>query len=86
LQARYTQGFAVFAPITSKALVNSHWNKVVNIASTKMLKKIFGMMIAPSRRHSGAMQSIEPQMRNCTSGNLEIPGSRYARPGMTTEF
>jgi hypothetical protein len=25
-------------------------------------------------RHSGAMQSIEPQMRNCASGNLEIPG------------
>jgi hypothetical protein len=24
-------------------------------------------------RHSGAMRSIEPQMRNCTSGNLEIP-------------
>jgi len=24
-------------------------------------------------RHSGAMQSIEPQMCNCTSGNLEIP-------------
>ena len=24
-------------------------------------------------------------MRNCASGNLEIPGSRYARPGMTAE-
>jgi hypothetical protein len=24
-------------------------------------------------RHSGAMRSIEPQMCNCTSGNLEIP-------------
>jgi hypothetical protein len=22
-------------------------------------------------------------MRNCASGNLEIPGSRFARPGMT---
>jgi hypothetical protein len=22
-------------------------------------------------------------MCNCTSGNLEIPGSRFARPGMT---
>jgi len=29
------------------------------------------------------MRSIEPQMCNCTSGNLEIPGSRFARPGMT---
>jgi uncharacterized membrane protein YfcA len=25
-------------------------------------------------------------MRNCASGNLEIPGSRFARPGMTKEF
>jgi hypothetical protein len=25
-------------------------------------------------RHSGAMRSIEPQMRNCASENLEIPG------------
>ena len=33
--------------------------------------------------HSGAMRSIEPKMCNCTSGNLVIPGSRYARPGMT---
>jgi hypothetical protein len=23
------------------------------------------------------------QMRNCASGNLEIPGSCFARPGMT---
>jgi hypothetical protein len=23
------------------------------------------------------------QMRDCASGNLEIPGSRFARPGMT---
>jgi hypothetical protein len=40
LPARYTQGIAAFARITSKALVNSRWNKVVNIASTKMMKKI----------------------------------------------
>jgi hypothetical protein len=33
--------------------------------------------------HSGASHSDEPQMRNCASGNLEIPGSRFARPGMT---
>src|SRR4051812_7520935 len=32
------------------------------------------------------MQGIEPQMRNCASGNLEIPGSRFARPGMTREL
>jgi hypothetical protein len=29
------------------------------------------------------MRSIEPQMRNCASGNLEIPGSPFGRPGMT---
>src|SRR5665213_4240103 len=27
----------------------------------------------------------EPQMCCCTSGNLEMPGSRVARPGMTGE-
>src|SRR5207244_10398534 len=36
-----------------------------------------------SNRHSGAMQSIEPQMCNCTSGNLEIPGPTD-HPGMTS--
>jgi hypothetical protein len=31
------------------------------------------------------MRSIEPQVRNCAPGNLEIPGSSLARrPGMTT--
>ena len=35
-------------------------------------------------RHPGAMRSIEPQMRNCASGNLEIPGLVLAHhPGMT---
>jgi hypothetical protein len=29
---------------------------------------------------------IEPQMCNRTSGNLEIPGSRCARPGMTASY
>jgi hypothetical protein len=34
-------------------------------------------MCLPDSRHSGAMRSIEPQMRNGASGNLEIkiPGS-----------
>jgi hypothetical protein len=26
-------------------------------------------------RHSGMVRSTRPQMRNCASGNLEIPGS-----------
>src|SRR5437879_9201597 len=34
-------------------------------------------------RHSGMVRRTRPQMCNCTSGNLEIPGSRFARPGMT---
>jgi hypothetical protein len=41
LQPRYTQGIAAFARITSKVLVNGDSNKVVNIASTKMMKKVF---------------------------------------------
>jgi hypothetical protein len=40
LPARYTQGIAAFAQITSKVLVNGGSNKVVNIASTKMMKKV----------------------------------------------
>jgi hypothetical protein len=43
LQAHYTQEIAASAPLTSKVLVNSRWNKVVNIASTKMMKKIFAV-------------------------------------------
>src|SRR5712671_3890889 len=27
------------------------------------------------RRHSGMVRRTRPQMRNCASGNLEIPGS-----------
>jgi len=46
--------------------------KVVNIPSTKMMKKLTREFLA---RHPGAMRSIEPQVRNCASGDLEIPGS-----------
>ncbi len=35
------------------------------------------------RRHSGMVRRTRPQMCNCTSGNLEIPGSCFACPGMT---
>src|SRR5450755_3739928 len=34
--------------------------------------------------HSAAHRRCEPQMCDCTSGNLGIPGSRYCVPGMTT--
>src|ERR1700694_800677 len=39
-------------------------------------------------RHSGMVRRTRPQMCNCTSGNLEIPGSfRFAtRPGMTKDL
>src|SRR6266576_2875585 len=37
-----------------------------------------------SRRHSGMVRRTRPQMCDCTSGNLEIPGSMLThRPGMT---
>jgi len=66
LQARYTQEFAAFAPITSKALVNSRWNKVVNIASTKMMKKI-------SSSHSkGASATSEPGISRFPDAQLHI--------------
>jgi len=35
------QSSAYSVPITSKVLVNGGFNKVVNIASTKMMKKFF---------------------------------------------
>jgi hypothetical protein len=32
------------------------------------------------------MRGIEPQVRNCAPGNLQIPGSHEdARPGMTLQ-
>src|SRR5258708_17812396 len=47
-----------------------------------------GRLFLPTKdnnfRHSGMVRRTRPQMCNCTSGNLEIPGSRFARPGMTT--
>src|SRR6266404_7770612 len=53
------------------------------------------MPLVTMTRHSGIVRRTRPQMCNCTSGNLEIPGSRrslssgahsrdpLARPGMT---
>jgi hypothetical protein len=43
LQARYTQENLGFAPVTSKTLVNGGSNKLVNIASTKMMKRMLGL-------------------------------------------
>src|SRR5215216_4130387 len=37
-------------------------------------------------RHSGMVRRTRPQMRNCASGNLEIPGSSPRdAPGMTLQ-
>jgi len=41
MRAGYTQANAGVGAITSKTLVNGRWSKVVNIASTKMMKKVF---------------------------------------------
>ena len=41
MQRGYTQGIEVFAFAPSKLLVNRRSNEVVNIASTKMMKKLF---------------------------------------------
>jgi hypothetical protein len=82
LPARYTQGIAAFARITSKVLVNGDSNKVVNIASTKMMKKVF----TPSSRHSGARiaQTSDVQLHIGESRDSGFDASH--RPGMTTEF
>jgi hypothetical protein len=47
MRAGYTQADPPAGAITSKALVNGRSNKVVNIASTKLMKKVF------RPRHSG---------------------------------
>ena len=41
MQRGYMQGLEAFAFASSKLLVNGRSNEVVNIASTKMLKKLF---------------------------------------------
>jgi hypothetical protein len=41
MQRGYTQGLEAFAFAPSKLLVNERSNEVVNIASTKMVKKFF---------------------------------------------
>jgi hypothetical protein len=41
MQGGYTQVSAAFAFAASKLLVNGRSNEVVNIASTKMMKKLF---------------------------------------------
>jgi hypothetical protein len=63
LLARHRQEIAGFAPVTLETLVNGNSNKVVNIASTKMMNWF---------RHSGAMQSIEPGISRFPDVQLHI--------------
>jgi hypothetical protein len=49
MRARYTQANAGVRAVTAKALVNGCSNKVVNIASTKLMKKVFSFVIPGSR-------------------------------------
>ena len=70
MHARHTQGLAAVGAVPSKTLVNRTRMKVVNIALTKNF------------RHSG--MRLLAQARNPYSRWwLWIPGSRFARPGMT---
>jgi|GEM_PF-6673274 len=58
----YTQGFTAFAFEASKLLVNRRSNEVVNIASTKMMKKLFAgsivLVIASGAKQSRAAHGI----------------------------
>jgi hypothetical protein len=54
MQRGYTQGIEVFAFAPSKLLVNRRSNEVVNIASTKMMKKLF-----PSLRGAEGDEAIQ---------------------------
>ena len=45
MRAGHTQAIAGFARKASKTLVNGHSNKVVNIASTEMVKRNYGCVI-----------------------------------------
>ena len=49
----HTQAIAQVCLITSKSLVNRHSNKVVNIASTKMMNGIFGLRESFPRATTG---------------------------------
>jgi hypothetical protein len=84
LHARYSQEIAAFALVTSKTLVNRRSNKVVNIASTKMMKKIF---VSPfSLRHFAGLFLTEilpaPKYRveqQKARGNLSPRAANCAR-------
>jgi hypothetical protein len=55
MQRGYTQAFEAFAFAASKLLVNSRSNEVVNIASTKVMKKLFQDVDARNKSGHGAV-------------------------------
>jgi hypothetical protein len=54
MRGGYTQAFEAFAFAASKLLVNERSNEVVNIASTKMMKKLL-----PSLRGAEGDEAIQ---------------------------
>ena len=75
----YMQGFEVFAPRLSKFLVNRRSNEVVNIASTKMMKKLF----AGSASLRGAKRRSNPESKRKTG---LLRSARNDVQGLENEF
>jgi hypothetical protein len=64
----HTQGFAVFASAASKLLVNRGVGEVVNIASIKMMKKLFAGSVFFRHCEERSDEAIQGFM--CSSGSL----------------
>jgi hypothetical protein len=77
MRASYTQGIAAFCAFTSKTLVNSRSNKVVNIASTTMMKR--KLWFIPGRWEASNPESEIPR---CAITHLSLLLSHHT--GMTT--
>src|SRR6266403_5618377 len=68
--------------VTSKTLVNGHSNKVVNIPSTKMMKKIFaGAIFSMSFRGASKTRTRNLEIPRCAIAHLGSGPSD--NPGMT---
>src|SRR5260370_29255832 len=68
--------------VTSKTLVNGHPNKVVNIPSTKMMKKIFaGAIFSMSFRGASKTRTRNLEIPRCAIAHLGSGPSDH--PGMT---
>jgi hypothetical protein len=88
MRASYTQGIAGVCAFTSKTLVNSRSNKVVNIASTKMMRVKFwfksmsaGFFATLNQFHRhGRARPGHPRLFFCERRKPWMPGTS---PGMT---